>query len=75
MPKLDEYSDMMVSFDVAAWARGHKFNITAVKLSHELRVREQLIKERDRIQTMIDQSEEAIKKHQDDARVKMQDKV
>ena len=48
--KMDLYSDMQVPFEVAVWARAHRFNTTAIGITRSLLRRNQLTAEMDRIE-------------------------
>lgn len=73
--KMDIYSDMRVPFDVAAWARGHRFNVVAVNIARDLKALEELRAHRDRLEQQEAEMETRLKSYIDEARVRMQGKV
>lgn len=50
-----------VSLNAAIWARGHKYNITAVALVKQLQLIAELEKQRDVVQGKLDNAEAEIK--------------
>jgi hypothetical protein len=70
--KFDIYSDMRVPFAVGAWARGHKFDLTAVKLTRALMVLESLQSQQDDLQKRVDKAQQQLTEAIADATAKME---
>ena len=73
--KLDVYSDLRVPFEVAAWARGHKFNVVAVNISRDIKALNKLREDILALEKQEAEMEARLKTYFDEAKTRMADKV
>lgn len=69
--KLDVYSALEVPFDVATWARGHRYSPTAVDIAKNLRRKAELRKELEATEKAIEETEATLTTLIEAARDKM----
>lgn len=70
--QFDVYSDPRVPFDVATWARGHRFDVTAVGMTKKLVKLDDLKNKLAKLEDEIEQEEIALQTMVDQAKGKME---
>ena len=69
---MDIYTTHKIPFEIGTWARGHKFDITAVRLSRSLMKIERLHKELAALENQIDAADQELADDVKIARNKME---
>jgi hypothetical protein len=72
MTALDVYSDLKVPFEVATWARGHRFNVVAVDIARSIKTLKAIAETRERLETQEEEIEAELRNHIALARKKME---